>query len=58
MLKSMVREFTKEIIFVGNKWDDPGRDFYTEDYIEFGLGYPLKISAIAVTPLSVWNISN
>ncbi len=42
----ILRKSEKEIIFVGNKWDDPGRVFYTEDYLEFGFGYPLKISAV------------
>ena len=45
-IAQILRKSEKEIIFVGNKWDDPGRDFYIEDYLEFGLGYPLKISAI------------
>ncbi len=45
-IAQILRKSEKEIIFVGNKWDDPGRSFYTEDYLEFGFGYPLKISAI------------
>ena len=45
-IAQILRKSEKEIIFVGNKWDDPGRDFFIEDYLEFGLGYPLKISAI------------
>lgn len=45
-IAQILRKSEKEIIFVGNKWDDPGRTFYTEDYLEFGFGYPLKISAV------------
>ncbi len=45
-IAQILRISEKEIIFVGNKWDDPGRVFYTEDYLEFGFGYPLKISAV------------
>jgi len=45
-IAQILRKSEKEIIFVGNKWDDPGRSFYTEDYLEFGFGYPLKISAV------------
>ncbi|MCJ7665630.1 MAG: ribosome biogenesis GTPase Der, partial [Actinobacteria bacterium] len=45
-IAQILRKSEKEIIFVGNKWDDPGRDLFTEDYLEFGLDYPVKISAI------------
>jgi GTP-binding protein len=45
-ISQILRKSEKEIIFVGNKWDDPGRSFFTEDYLEFGFGYPLKISAV------------
>ena len=45
-ISHILRKSEKEIIFVGNKWDDPGRVFFIEDYLEFGFGYPLKISAI------------
>ena len=41
----MLRRSGKEIIFVGNKWDDPGRELFIEDYLELGFDYPLKISA-------------
>ncbi|TET50785.1 MAG: ribosome biogenesis GTPase Der, partial [Actinomycetota bacterium] len=44
-IAQILRKSEKEIIFVGIKCDNPGRDFYIEDYLEFGLGYPLKISA-------------
>lgn len=42
----MLRKSEKEIIFTGNKWDDAGMELFTEDYLELGLGYPLKISAL------------
>lgn len=44
-ISQMLRRSGKEIIFVGNKWDDPSRDLFIEDHLEIGLGYPLKISA-------------
>jgi GTPase len=45
-ISQILRKSKKEIIFVGNKWDDPGRISHIEDYLEFGYGYPLKISAV------------
>ncbi len=44
-VSQLLRRSGKEIIFVGNKWDDPGRDLFIEDHLELGFGYPLKISA-------------
>ena len=44
-VSQMLRRSGKEIIFVGNKWDDPGRDLFIEDHLELGFDYPLKISA-------------
>jgi len=44
-VSQLLRKSGKEIIFVGNKWDDPGRDLFIEDHLELGFGYPLKISA-------------
>lgn len=41
-----LRKTNKKIIFVGNKWDDDKGMYYTEDYLKFGIGYPLKISAM------------
>jgi len=42
---SMLRKTDKSIIFVGNKFDDEKGNFYIEDFLKFGFGYPLKISA-------------
>jgi len=44
-ISQILRKSEKEIIFAGNKWDDPGRDLYIEDYLELGFGIPFKISA-------------
>ena len=45
-IASMLRKTEKEIIFVGNKFDNKKSDFYIEDYLKFGFGYPIKVSAI------------
>ena len=42
-ISQILRKSEKEIIFAGNKWDDPGRDLYIEDYLELGFGIPFKI---------------
>jgi len=44
-ITDLLRKSQKEIIFIGNKWDDERRHLYAEDYLELGLGYPVKISA-------------
>ncbi len=43
---SLLRKTDKKIIFAGNKWDSEKGDYFTEDYLKLGIGYPLKISAM------------
>lgn len=45
-IASILRKTDKEIIFAGNKCDDMKGIFYTEEYLKFGFGYPIKISAL------------
>jgi len=45
-IAAMLRKTDKDIIFAGNKFDSEKGDYYTEDYLKFGLGYPIKISAM------------
>ena len=45
-IASILRKTDKEIIFAGNKCDYQEGIFYTEDYLKFGFGYPVKISAL------------
>ncbi len=45
-IASLLRKTNKEIIFTGNKYDDKKGDYYVEDYLKFGFGYPIKISAL------------
>lgn len=42
----ILRKTDKEIIFTGNKYDGKKGDFYIEDFLKFGFGYPIKISAM------------
>ena len=45
-IAALLRKTNKEIIFTGNKYDDKKGDFYIEDFLKFGFGYPVKISAL------------
>ncbi len=45
-IAAILRKTDKEIIFTGNKYDDKKGDFYIEDFLKFGFGYPIKISAM------------
>jgi len=45
-IAAILRKLDKEIIFVGNKCDNINGSFYTEEYLKFGFGYPIKISAL------------
>lgn len=45
-IAAMLRKTDKQIIFTGNKVDDGKGSFHIEDYLRFGLGYPIKISAL------------
>ncbi len=45
-IADILRKTDKSIIMVGNKWDNPQGSYYTEDYLKFGFGYPVKVSAI------------
>jgi len=42
----ILRKTDKEIIFAGNKCDGKDENLYTEDYLKFGFGYPIKVSAL------------
>ena len=42
----LIRKSNKDLLFVGNKWDNRKDKYYTDDYLELGLGYPIKISAM------------
>lgn len=42
----ILRKTDKEIIFTGNKYDDKKGNLYIEDFLKFGFGYPIKISAM------------
>ncbi|MDD3520065.1 MAG: ribosome biogenesis GTPase Der [Actinomycetota bacterium] len=43
---SFLRKTNKKIIFAGNKWDSEKGDYYVEDYLKLGIGYPIKVSAM------------
>lgn len=43
---TILRKTEKKIIFAGNKWDSKRGDYFLEDYLKFGFGYPIKISAV------------
>src|SRR3972149_4711517 len=45
-IASLLRKTDKEIIFTGNKYDEKEGDYYIEDFLKFGFGYPVKISAL------------
>jgi GTP-binding protein len=45
-IAAILRKLDKEIIFAGNKCDNINGIFYTEEYLKFGFGYPVKISAL------------
>jgi len=45
-IADILRKTEKTIILVGNKWDNPQGSYYTEDYLKFGLGYPIMVSAM------------
>ncbi|MCE5330402.1 ribosome biogenesis GTPase Der [bacterium] len=43
---ALIRKTDKKIIFAGNKWDSDRGDYFIEDYLKLGFGYPIKISAM------------
>ena len=45
-IAAILRKLDKEIIFVGNKCDNINGAVYTEEYLKFGFGNPIKISAL------------
>ncbi len=45
-IADILRKSNKPIILVGNKWDNPEGSYYTEDFLKFGFGYPVKVSAM------------
>lgn len=42
----ILRKTNKKVILVGNKWDSQKGDYYTDDFLKLGFGYPVKISAM------------
>jgi GTP-binding protein len=42
----LIRRSNKDLLFVGNKWDNRKDKYYTNDYLELGFGYPIKVSAM------------
>ncbi|MDD5659531.1 MAG: ribosome biogenesis GTPase Der [Actinomycetota bacterium] len=45
-ISKLIRKTNKKIIFAGNKWDSDKGNYFTEDYLKLGFGYPIKISAM------------
>ena len=45
-IADILRKSQRKIIFTGNKWDDIRGDYYTEDYLQLGFGYPITVSAM------------
>ncbi len=44
-ISDLLRRSGKKIIFAGNKCDHKTEKLHTDDYLELGFGYPIKISA-------------
>jgi GTPase len=44
-ISDILHKSGEKIIFVGNKCDHKKENLHTEDYLELGFGYPIKISA-------------
>jgi len=44
-IAKMLRKTGKKVILVGNKWDNKEGNYFTEDFLKLGYGYPIKISA-------------
>jgi len=42
----MLRKTGKTIIFAGNKYDSDKGEYFIEDYLKLGFGYPINISAM------------
>lgn len=45
-IAELIRKVNKKVILVGNKWDNKNGNYFTEDFLKLGFGYPVKISAI------------
>ena len=45
-IADILRKSAKPVIFAGNKWDDSRSEYFTEDYLSLGYGYPITVSAI------------
>ncbi|MBM3710045.1 MAG: ribosome biogenesis GTPase Der [Actinobacteria bacterium] len=45
-IADLLRKSNKDVILVGNKWDNPDGEYYIDDYLKLGFGYPITISAI------------
>ncbi|MBN1299018.1 MAG: ribosome biogenesis GTPase Der [Actinobacteria bacterium] len=45
-IADILRKSGKPLIFVGNKWDSQKSEYYTEEYLKLGFGYPVMVSAI------------
>jgi GTPase len=44
-IAEILRKTSKDILFVGNKYDSMTSTYYTEDYLSLGFGYPIMVSA-------------
>ncbi len=45
-IAEILRKTNKDILFVGNKCDSTTSNYYTEDYLTLGFGYPIMVSAV------------
>ncbi len=45
-IANILRKSSKPLIFAGNKWDNPSGQYFTEEYLKLGLGWPIVVSAI------------
>ena len=45
-IAKMLRKTNKKVILAGNKWDTKEGNYFTEDFLKLGYGYPIKISAM------------
>ena len=44
-IADLLRKCSKPVVFAGNKWDNPDGDYFIEDYLKLGFGYPVCVSS-------------